>query len=88
MDQSNISKCAKGRLKSTGGWIFKFADADEPEQLEGELWEMCVLDSVGPTRISVSSFGRVRIQANRHAARGFTPRPEDTATGHAYSGYW
>lgn len=36
--QGNVSACCAGRQKQTGGFEFELANAEEPEQLEGEEW--------------------------------------------------
>ena len=78
IDQSNISKCLRGRLQSTGGWIFKYRDESEADQHCGEEWKI-VRKTPGYGTLLVSSFGRVRTQTNKQSYRVFTPRPAPPA---------
>ena len=38
LDPGNISACCGGRIKKTGGYEFRWGEANEAAVLEGEVW--------------------------------------------------
>ena len=68
LNRGSISGCCRGVIKQTGGYQFRFGEANEPAVLEGEEWR--------PTHggAHVSSLGRFK------STRGVisTPKPEQS----------
>lgn len=44
IQQANISACALGKISHAGGYQFKYAESNEPEVLEGEIWKDVILE--------------------------------------------
>ena len=39
LEQGSISACCRGRIKQTGGYEFRYGEANEVAVLEGEVWK-------------------------------------------------
>jgi len=75
----NICQAARTGWKTNGGYKAKYI-APEPQEIEGEVWKVSVMD---PT-LKVSTLGRIQRKYQRGDAWGFRVTPQPTRDQQGY----
>lgn len=61
INHQNISRCARGKLKSAGGFVWRFKELKSQEDLPGEIWETHdrLKEIIPYPSIRISNMGRI-----------------------------